>query len=148
MFAPSRIRALEPTGETFDRPDGFRIDEYLAGSFAVLRGEAGEAHRVRLRFTGAAVRYVAERRWHPSQVAEPTPEGSLVVAFALSHLREVERWALSWGADCEVLEPAELRERVACALARAAAAYGPAGGDGEGGASEEVAMTIEVDRCR
>jgi predicted DNA-binding transcriptional regulator YafY len=32
----------------------------------------------------------------------------------------VERWALSWTPDCEVLEPPELREQVADALARGA----------------------------
>jgi predicted DNA-binding transcriptional regulator YafY len=80
-------------------------------------------HRVRLRFTGEAVKYVRERAWHASQVAEPDSCGGLIVGLELGHLREVERWALSWGADCEVLEPAELRGRVASASARAAARY-------------------------
>jgi predicted DNA-binding transcriptional regulator YafY len=122
-FVPARIRALEATGATFDPPADFRIEDYLARSFAVLRGGEGEVHRVRLRFTGEAVKYVRERAWHASQVAEPLPDGSLVVSLELGHLREVERWALSWGADCEVLEPAELRGRVASASARAAARY-------------------------
>jgi predicted DNA-binding transcriptional regulator YafY len=30
----------------------------------------------------------------------------------LSDLQEVMRWVLSWGAECEVLEPAELRTLV------------------------------------
>jgi predicted DNA-binding transcriptional regulator YafY len=125
MFAPGRIQALEVTEETFDLPADFRIDEYLARSFAVLRGGAGEVHRVRLRFTGEAVKYVRERTWHPSQALEPDAEDGLLVCLEVSHLREVERWALSWGADCEVLEPAELRERVKEELSRAAARYLP-----------------------
>jgi predicted DNA-binding transcriptional regulator YafY len=48
MFAPARIRHLEPTGRTFDPPTDFRIDDYLARSFAVLRGTEGELYRVRL----------------------------------------------------------------------------------------------------
>ena len=123
MFVPARIRALEATGATFDPPADFRIEDYLARSFAVLRGGEGEVHRVRLRFTGEAVKYVRERAWHASQVAEPDSCGGLVVGLELGHLREVERWALSWGADCEVLESAELRGRVASASARAAARY-------------------------
>lgn len=126
MFSPSRVRSLETTGTTFDVPEGFRIDEYLSRSFGVLRGGEGETHGVRLRFTGEAARYVAERTWHPSQVLERTCDGVVVVGFELGHLREVERWALSWGADCEVLEPAELRDRVARALAGALAHYAPA----------------------
>lgn len=125
MFAPARVRALEVTGATFVPPEDFRIEEYLGGSFAVLRGGEGESHRVCLRFRGEAVRYVRERTWHPSQEAEPGPDGSLVVRLRLGHLREVERWALSWGPDCEVLEPAELRRRLGAATAGAARLYDP-----------------------
>ncbi len=124
MFAPGRIRAMEATGETFDRPGDFRADAYLAGAFAAMRGAEGERHRVRLRFTGEAARYARERTWHPSQVAEEGPGGSLVIALEVSHLREVERWALSWGAECEVLGPPELRGRVARAAAATTALYG------------------------
>jgi proteasome accessory factor B len=116
MFALSRIRQLEPTGATFDQPTDFRIDDYLARSFAVLRGAEGELHRVRLRFTADAVRYVRERTWHLSQKQEFTDEGSLVLSLEVGNLRGVERWVLSWGVDCEVLEPAELRTRITVAL--------------------------------
>ncbi len=111
------------TGTTFEPPVDFRIEDYLAGSFAVLRGADGEVHRVRLRFTGEAIRYVRERKWHPSQTSEVTPEGDLLVGFEVSHLREVERLVLTWGADCIVLGPEELRDRVARTLAEAAGRY-------------------------
>src|SRR5436853_503577 len=124
MFAPARIRALEVTETTFELPCDFQIDQYLAQSFAVLRGGAGVVHRVRLRFTGEAVRYVRERTWHPSQSIEETPEGDLILGVTVGHLREVERFALSWGASCEVLGPPKLRERMARVLSAAARYYG------------------------
>lgn len=113
MFVPARIRAVEATGETFDRPDDFRMDEYLARAFGVFRGRPEESHRVRLRFTGEAARYVGDRTWHPSQRVESSAEGVAILTFDLGSLREVERWALSWGACCEALDPQELRSRVA-----------------------------------
>jgi proteasome accessory factor B len=113
MFAPARIRALAVTETTFDLPTDFRIEEYLSRSFAVLRGGTGELHRVLLRFTGAAVKYIRERRWPCSQVPEPTADGAVLLRLEVGHLREIERWALSWGASCEVLEPEELRVSVA-----------------------------------
>ncbi|MBX6312542.1 MAG: WYL domain-containing transcriptional regulator [Isosphaeraceae bacterium] len=125
MFVPARIRALEPTEVTFEPPADFRIEDYLARSFTVLRGGDGELHRVRLRFTGEAVKYVRERIWHPSQTTEETAAGDLIVSLEVSHLREVERWALSWGRDCTILEPQALRDRVARHLAEAAARYVP-----------------------
>jgi len=119
MFAPGRIRALEVTGATFEPPADFRIDDYLARSFAVMRGGEGEEYRVRLRFTGEAVRYVRERTWHPSQAIEADPGGGLILSLTVGHLREVERFVLSWGSDCRVLGPSELRDRVARNLAAA-----------------------------
>jgi predicted DNA-binding transcriptional regulator YafY len=100
MFVPERIRDLELLDETFELPGDFAIDDYLADSFAVLRGPDGERHHVRLRFTGEAVKYVRERTWHPSEKTESAQDGDLVLTFEVSHLREIERWALSWGECC------------------------------------------------
>ena len=115
-FSPGRVRSLELTDETFVVPATFDIGEYLRQSFGIMHGREGEVHHVRLRFRGDAVRYVRERTWHASQALETTAEGDLIVSLEVSHLREVERWALSWTPDCEVLEPPELREQVADAL--------------------------------
>ena len=51
--------------------------------------------------------------WHPTQKSEPEPDGSLLLRFTINHLLEVKRLALSFGPDCEVLEPASLREEIA-----------------------------------
>ncbi len=126
MFSPSRILSRAPTGIIFEPPADFRIDDYLAGSLSVLRGTGGESHRVRLRFSGNATKYVRERTWHESQTLEETPEGDLILGLTVGHLREVERFALGWGATCEVLEPPELRARVARELSAAAGKYGAA----------------------
>jgi predicted DNA-binding transcriptional regulator YafY len=123
MFAPGRITALEATGEVFEIPEGFRAEEYLADAFATLRGVEGELHRVRLRFVGGASRYVGERTWHPSQVVEESSDGVLLIGLVVSHLREVEKWALSWGPECEVLEPEELRQRMARTALRMISLY-------------------------
>lgn len=112
MFLPARMTCLDTTDETFDRPESFDLESYLAFSMGVLRGDPGVVHHVRLKFTGLAVRYVRERTWHASQRIEERPDGSLEMSMELSHLREVERWAMSWMPDCLVLGPPELRERV------------------------------------
>lgn len=122
-FHAGRIGAAESTGERFDRPGDFRLDAYLADAFGIYRGADGERHRVRLLFTGEAARYVAERTWHPSQAAEPAADGGLILTFELSHLQEIARWALSWGCECLVLEPEELRARVAREASESAARY-------------------------
>jgi len=111
MFAPARIRSLKETGKRFERPAEFRIGDYLDASFRTMRG-FGEPLRVRLRFRGEAARYVKLREWHPTQRLKERRDGSLEMTLAVSHLLEVRRWVLGYGPECEVLEPAELREQV------------------------------------
>jgi predicted DNA-binding transcriptional regulator YafY len=44
MFAPARMRSVRETGERFERPADFRIDEYLDGSPRAMRGEAQDVY--------------------------------------------------------------------------------------------------------
>lgn len=110
IFAIQRIREVNPTGEAFDRPAVFRIDHFLQGSFRAIRGDG--SHDVALRFTPESAGRVAEKEWHASQTLEPQPDGSLIIRFHVTDLREIKRWVLSWGAECEVLEPRELSELI------------------------------------
>ena len=123
LFVPSRVIDLAFTGETFEVPADFRIEDYLGKSLSVFRGETGEAHQIRVRFRGVAAVLVVERTWHASQTIERSAEGDVTIGLTLSHLREAERWVLSWGAEAEVLEPTELRESVARSLKEASARY-------------------------
>ena len=123
MFNASRVRTWTSCDESFIVPNAFDIKTYLGRSMAMFRGRDDEVYTVRLLFSGEAVRYVRELTWHPTQRAEATPDGDWLVRFEVSHLREAERLALSWGAECLVLGPPELRARVAQTLARAASLY-------------------------
>jgi predicted DNA-binding transcriptional regulator YafY len=111
MFAPQRIRDLRETGESFERPADFRINEYLDVGFRTCRGN-GRLQTVRLLFAPHAARYVRERQWHPTQKLREHADGSLMLTFRVNHLLEVKRWVLSFGNDCEVLTPKELSEQI------------------------------------
>jgi len=114
MFAVQRMLSLRETGETFDRPADFRVEDYLKGSFRAVRGDGD--YRVVLRFRTDVARRFAEKRWHASQILEPQPDGSLIARMHLSSLVEVKRWVMWWGMDCEVLQPDELRALIASEL--------------------------------
>jgi predicted DNA-binding transcriptional regulator YafY len=121
MFAVQRVLTVRKTDETFVRPASFRIEDYLKGSFRALRGDGD--YRVVLRFHKDVARRFAEKRWHTSQVLERQKDGSLIARMQLSSLVEIKRWVMWWGADCEVIEPPELRECIAIELAKAAELY-------------------------
>jgi predicted DNA-binding transcriptional regulator YafY len=111
VFAVQRVRSVRPTGESFDRPADFRVEDYMQGSFRAVRGDGD--YRVVLRFAPAVARRIAEKQWHPSQAIEPQPDGGLILTMRLSSLVEVKRWVLSWGAACEVIGPHMLQEDLA-----------------------------------
>ena len=110
VFALQRIRSLSETDVTFERPTDFRIEDYMKGSFRSVRGDGH--YQVALRFAPDFAGRIAEKVWHPSQSLESLPDGGLILRFEVSDLREVKRWVLFWGADCEALEPKELRDMV------------------------------------
>ncbi len=108
-FSPTRIREIVPTGETFTVPDDFRIADFFDGTFKVISDASQPLRTVRLRFAPSAAKYVREKVWHVSQGLHREPDGSVVLEMSLRSMLEVRRWILSWGSECEVLEPAELR---------------------------------------
>jgi len=109
MFAPSRIRELTETGQTFVVPEDFRIAEFFDGTFRVVTDSSQPLQQVRLRFAPSAAKYIREKVWHLSQRLHAEPGGGVIVEFRLRNLIEIRRFVLSWGSECEVLEPPELR---------------------------------------
>jgi len=112
-FAIPRMSQVRVTARRFERPADFSLEKHLGGSFGVFTAEGD--HRIRIAFDPWATRLVNERFWHHSQVIEKAADGSSVLELRLASFEEIERWILSWGAHAEVLEPLELRGRVAAA---------------------------------
>jgi len=106
LFKVQRVRSVEETGEPFSRPPDFRARDYMAESFGTIRGD-GDYHVV-LRFTQAYAGIIREKQWHPGQIHEPQPDGTLILRLHVNDLRLLKRWVMYWGTECQVLEPAEL----------------------------------------
>jgi predicted DNA-binding transcriptional regulator YafY len=110
VFAVQRVRSVRETGETFEGADDFRIEDYMGDSFRLVRGDS--RHLIVLHFRPPTAGRISEKTWHPSQTIEPATDGGIILKFEVSDLREVKRWVMFWGTDCQVLEPRELRQAV------------------------------------
>jgi len=121
MFSPVRIRAATLVPGSFTRPESFDVADYLGDSFRAVRGH--ERHEVTLRFTSTVAGRVEEKTWHKTQRLEKQPDGSLLMHLTVSDLIELKRWVLSWGRECEVLGPGELREQLRQEATNLAATY-------------------------
>ena len=111
-FVLSRINDedVRIAGKDFDRRPDFDPANYVGSSFGAQTG--AKFKTVRLQIGKPGRHFVKERLWHPSQKVSENADGSVEVSFLLSDFGDLERWILSFGSDCVVLEPAELRERV------------------------------------
>jgi hypothetical protein len=85
--------------------------EASANSGSAIRRGEGKYRRV-LCGVGGSLPYIRERTWHPSQQIETEPDGSIILALHVADLGEVKFWLIGFGAEAEVLEPAELRDDV------------------------------------
>jgi len=119
-FKVERVLEASLSPETFEGRTGDIARDLLA-AWDVISDEPPV--RVVVRFSHEVAARVAETRWHPTQDVDPAPDGTLVWTATVSGLLEVRGWILGWGADAEVLEPAELRTWVAAQHAAAADRY-------------------------
>ncbi len=114
-FALQRMSSLEILKTRFTRDPAFNIRDYLGSGFGVWSyGNEVERFEVRIRFTGWAARYVAERQWHSSQSITPLKDDGSEIEFhaEVAGLEEITRWVLGHGRHAKVLAPAKLRDAV------------------------------------
>lgn len=129
----SRFSRLRLTERRYEIPADFSIDGHVGNAWRMIRG--GEDHSVEIRFDAAFAETMSDTLWHRTQTIERHDDGSATFRCTVSGLDEIVWWALSMGPHCEVLAPAELRERVREAAAQTAALYAGPTPAHEGGRS-------------
>lgn len=108
-FKIERIEQAILTGERFEVREDFDEQELLRFAWGIWYRDE-EPVTVKLKFTGReAVTRLKESIWHPQQQLEDTGEGGCLWTAQVAEPQEMLPWIRGWGADCEVLEPKELR---------------------------------------
>ena len=80
--------------------------------------------RVVVRFSPEVASRVAETTWHPTQVIEPEPDGSLTWTARVAGIQEIRSWILGWGGEAEVRSsPTSCADRIRAELETAIARY-------------------------
>jgi len=90
------------------------------GTFGIMEQETFTAV---VKFPKEAATYVGERIWSEGQHMERTPDGSLILSLRASSRAEILAWVLSFGANAELLEPADLRDELRDTVAEIAERY-------------------------
>lgn len=129
IFALDRIKMLHRTGESFEVPEDFDMDDFMRPSFGVYRGEP---QKVKIWFSPEIAGYIKEKIWHASQKLTSRKDGSLIFEAEVAGVDEIRFWVMNWGAGAEVLEPASLREKIRAEAERMLERYGGKSGRRDG----------------
>ena len=108
-FALSNIESVDLLDRTFTHRRAFSLGEYAQRSFGVFQEEPVD---VVWKFTPKAAADASEFQFHPTQVMEPQPDGSLIVRFRAGGLLEMAWHLFTWGDQVEVIKPKRLRSIV------------------------------------
>lgn len=123
----SDIRRAKITTTTYTIPPQFDASRYLMSDWTDLTDEARD-DAVILLFAPHVASRLYEQPWpthDPRDYVERLPDDSIQATLYVTQLHEIMPWIRSWGADVEVLAPADLRERFAQEAALIEARYRP-----------------------
>jgi len=123
-----RIQSVQATNDRFERPEASQLLNAIEKTWGIWMGE-GEPITVRLRFHNRQLDRLRETRWHATQQLSLEPDGSVIWEAKISEPQEMLPWIRGWGADVEVLEPEDIRQRVAAEAEATARLYGRMGND-------------------
>lgn len=122
-LAVERIKKITRGKRHFIPPADFDPVAHIGSAFNISNDGGGKPMRVRARFTARQAPFIRERRWAPGQEIVEEVGGSVVISFETSGRYDVVKWILGYGAEAELLEPADLRAEIAKVHAEAADRY-------------------------
>lgn len=106
-----RLQGVSKTGRSYQPEGSFDHIRYFADAWSVWRTD-GPPTTVELRFSSRVAHRVRETIWHPSQELHPIRQeegGGVIWRGRIAEPREMYPWIRGWGADVEIIKPAELR---------------------------------------
>jgi predicted DNA-binding transcriptional regulator YafY len=127
-FRFARIRKLDVTKQRFEYPAPTEYDPKSAfrDSMGVWLSDDPAPCKIRVRMTEYWAFYAQHHRWHDSQRVTKKADGSFELTLHVRPCPELEQWVLRFGENIEVIEPAELREKIGQRLVAASRVYSPA----------------------
>ena len=121
-FAVDAIKSLSIASEAAKEVDEALLNSELESGYGIFSGAV--TSEAVLRFSPETARWVSRETWHPQQSSEYDEAGYYLLRVPYSQDTELVMDILKYGAEVEVLEPPELRDKVGERSAETAALYG------------------------
>jgi len=120
-FAIDAIEQVEPCNNKARHVSEKRLDETFTSSYGIFSGK--QKYKAVLRFTPQSTRWVSHEQWHPQQHSHYDEQEYYILEVPYANDTELVMDILRHGADCEVLGPAGLRNKIKQQLAIAIKHY-------------------------
>lgn len=108
-----RVEILEKNSEDVSEK---KLNDVLGSGYGIFSGK--DVKWATMHFSGQRARWVASERWHPNQKSRFLADGTFELKVPYSDDRELLMDVLKHGAEVEIIEPAELRDKVASEINR------------------------------
>ena len=111
LYVVENIRSAKVMKKSFARDADFNLQDFANRAFGVFQNE-DEYGEVIWRFSPQAAAHARGFEFHPGQVVEHQPDGSLIVRFSAAGHLEMCWHLYLWGDQVEVLAPEGLRKAI------------------------------------
>ena len=107
-FALANIQEISLTDDFFVRHDDFDLKAYSERSFGVYQEDPFKAV---WKFNAEVADDVRDHLFHPTQVLEEQPDGSVIVSFEAAGWKEMCWHLFTWDGSVEIMEPKNLKDQ-------------------------------------
>ncbi|HEY9084386.1 MAG TPA: WYL domain-containing protein [Candidatus Tyrphobacter sp.] len=111
-FAVDSISEVATLAQTFVKPPDFDVEAWAASSISGVI-HSGSPANVRVRFAPRVAKAAVAAHIVAERDIERRDDGSAEIVFHVDDADELVRWILGWGDQAEILDPPELRSRIA-----------------------------------
>ncbi len=105
-FRLDRMSAVEALDQPAGPPEGFDLAVFASQSFGIYQDQVED---VMLEIAPEGAAEARGWRWHPTQTMEDQPDGSVIVRFTASGMRELAWHLFSWSGQARILAPERLK---------------------------------------
>lgn len=121
FFKLDRVTEAKPSSRPFVRPSE-SVESLLADSMTIFRSSR-PPRRYRIRIDAARARWAVEKPFHPGQKVRPQADGGVILDIERAWDEELIPQLLGLAEHAEVLEPADVRDRIVETAERIAGRY-------------------------
>jgi proteasome accessory factor B len=122
VFALDNIAAVRIAPQRYSVPDDFNIEAFAAASVSGIMN-SGDVTHVTVRFSPVIAGAARADRVVRDRTIRDLAGGGAEIDYAVADPNEFVRWSMKWGAEAEIVSPAEVRAAAASLAHEIAARY-------------------------